>query len=165
MGKSDVSIVTLARADELNDATKLAEISLLGSILMGQDLIIEDVKRVVKPQDFHDFGWKGGYGDRHARIYEAMTHCTSPHQIAVAQELHRTGRLQEGDCKYLKELVIWCLDYRSYLDWQDYAAAVANYSRERQIADANRKGDLAKVGKLARDGGYKGLRIETPENN
>ncbi len=140
--------LTASDPAELHQAAVDAEKSLLGSILMGQDLIINQVKLMVNRDDFHDAHYKSPPFDRHARIFEAMCRCPNPHQIAIAQELNRMGKLGTGDCAYLCDLVIWCLDYNSFIDWEEYATAVKNYSRQRQIDYANRKGDMKAIKKL-----------------
>lgn len=108
-------------------ARREAERALLGALLIeGTQLDYEPAKEVsaiVIPSDFLDSKFHEG---QHTRIFTAMLQCPHPHQIAVAQELNRTGQLRKGDIAYFLELVSEC---PCSLDYLEFAKIVAEYNR------------------------------------
>ena len=104
---------------ETKEATRIAEASLLGSLLLNADATINDVKFIVSLDDFQ-------YKDnRHYRIYQAMLKCEKTDEISVALKLNEMGLLLGGDCAYLCHLVAEC---PTSLDWEIYAKALHTYS-------------------------------------
>ncbi len=108
------------------EAQQQAERALLGALLIEgsrrDNTAISEVKQKLPLACFSDAQFYNGI---HARIFEAMTHCEFPHQIAVAEEMTRTGKLQKGDCDYLVGLVAEC---PCSLDYMDYAQTILKYS-------------------------------------
>lgn len=115
--------------NEAVEATLQAEESLLGAILIESSCgreAIRMVRKIVEPLDF--------LSDRMNKIYHAMLNCQQPHQINVAQELHRTNKLFEYDCSYLCHLVSIC---PCSLDYESYALAVKRYANSRNGVKVN----------------------------
>jgi len=118
-------------------ATREAERCLLGAILiqhalsttyLGLPSAIESVRNIINPDDIYD--------QQNRRILTAMFNCQKPHQINVAQELHRTDKLQRGDCTHMSHCIIEC---PCSLDYDSYAQAVKNYSNMRKGIELKKK--------------------------
>ena len=116
-------------AKEVQAAAVFAEECLLGALLIEatdlNDDSAKEVSRILTPQDFTDAYQGRGLRER---IYSAMCNCPHPDQVAVAEELNRQGKLQEGDCAYLIQLIWRC---PMSLDYMHYAEMVRRYSEQR----------------------------------
>lgn len=142
------SALTTAAESSLLPHDESSEQALLGSIMMADGLILDDLEWV-KSSDF--------YLLKHQWIYEAMISLRSRREnvdnVTVQEELTRRNQLNDcGGSSYLT-ILITCVPY--HLNYPTYAAAVKSLSRQREVmtmasrlAEAGLRGDIDTVRKI-----------------
>jgi replicative DNA helicase len=102
---------------EISEVGIKAEEFLLGAILIqssdGSKEVINEVRRIVRPDYFSDFG---RYQPTRSRIFTAMLNCPeAPHIVNVAKQLIETHKIQPGDTCYLEKLIAGDFNSFEYL--------------------------------------------------